>query len=525
MTESANTNLPELTVSELSNALKRTIETTYDHVRVRGELGRVTIARSGHMYADIKDDKAVLNTIMWKGQVSKLPFRPEEGLEVIATGRLSTYPGRSNYQLLADSLRPAGAGALMAMLEERKKKLAAEGLFDERHKKRLPFLPSVIGVVTSPTGAVIRDILHRVEGRFPVRVILWPALVQGDAAAGQIERAIRGFNAMTGANRPDVLIVGRGGGSIEDLWPFNEEAVVRAAFESDIPLISAVGHETDTTLIDYVSDARAPTPTGAAEIAVPVRADLQLNIDDLEQRNKRALSRHIRREGERVKAARLPRPERLLETKRQRFDTVAERLPRAANVLIAQRKSRLEAATAKLTTPERFVKEKAARLANATARLAAGLSQAASRKRITFTKTASRLRVEPLQVETRRARQALINVASRARPARQRILDRKSRALASEAKLLETLSYQATLQRGYAIVRTTDGRVLRTGDLAGREAQLDVTLSDKTIRVAPTGETSKPQTAPSPKIAPKTTKAAKVSPAASASKPDQGSLF
>ncbi|MEL6830782.1 MAG: exodeoxyribonuclease VII large subunit, partial [Pseudomonadota bacterium] len=278
MSEEAPSNQPEFTVSELSQALKRTIETAYDHVRIRGELGRVTIARSGHLYADIKDDKAVLNTVMWKGQVGRLSFRPEEGLEVIATGRLSTYPGRSNYQLIAEELRPAGAGALMALLEERKKKLAAEGLFDTAHKQPLPFLPETIGVVTSATGAVIRDILHRVRERFPVRVILWPVLVQGDRAAPQIEAAIRGFNQLQDANRPDVLIVGRGGGSIEDLWPFNEEAVVRAAFDSDIPLISAVGHETDTTLIDYVADARAPTPTGAAEIAVPVRSELSLSL-------------------------------------------------------------------------------------------------------------------------------------------------------------------------------------------------------------------------------------------------------
>ncbi|MEM7007040.1 MAG: exodeoxyribonuclease VII large subunit, partial [Pseudomonadota bacterium] len=252
MSDSTNTNLSELSVSELASSLKRTIETNFDYVRVRGELGRVTIARSGHMYADIKDDKAVLNTVMWKGQVNALSFRPEEGLEVVAEGRLSIYAGRSNYQLIASAMRPAGAGALMALLEERKKKLSAEGLFDPRHKKSLPFLPGVIGVVTSPTGAVIRDILHRVEDRFPVRVILWPALVQGELAAEQITAAIRGFNSMRG-EKPDVLIVGRGGGSIEDLWPFNEESVVRAAFESEIPLISAVGHETDTTLIDYVS--------------------------------------------------------------------------------------------------------------------------------------------------------------------------------------------------------------------------------------------------------------------------------
>jgi exodeoxyribonuclease VII large subunit len=260
MSETPASNDPAVSVSELAASLKRTIETNYDHVVVRGELGRVTIARSGHMYADIKDDKAVLNTVMWKGQVDRLPFRPEEGLEVIATGKLSIYAGRSNYQMIASSMRPAGAGALMALLEERKKKLAAEGLFAAEHKKTLPFLPRTIGVVTSPTGAVIRDILHRIRDRFPVRVIVWPALVQGDQAAAQVTAGIKGFNAMTGEDRPDVLIVARGGGSIEDLWPFNEESVVRAAFESEIPLISAVGHETDTTLIDYVSDARAPTP-------------------------------------------------------------------------------------------------------------------------------------------------------------------------------------------------------------------------------------------------------------------------
>jgi exodeoxyribonuclease VII large subunit len=516
MSDSPNTNLPELTVSELSNALKRTIETTYDHVRVRGELGRVTIARSGHMYADIKDDKAVLNTIMWKGQVNKLPFRPEEGLEVIATGRLSTYPGRSNYQLIADSLSPAGVGALMALLEERKKKLAAEGLFEAHHKKPLPFLPRTIGVVTSPTGAVIRDILHRVADRFPVRVILWPALVQGDNAAPQIEAAIRGFNAMTGINRPDVLIVGRGGGSIEDLWPFNEEAVVRAAFESDIPLISAVGHETDTTLIDYVSDARAPTPTVAAEIAVPVRADLQLNIADLVQRSKRALTRHTRRERERVNSARLPRPERLLETKRQRFDALVDRLPNAARTLVERQRNRLERLSAGLVSPKQVVREKRSILESATTRLGAGLKQAAARKRILFTKTASRLRPEPLQNETRRQREKLISIAVRARPARQRIVDKKARALASEAKLLETLSYQATLQRGYAIVKTETGQLLRTARDVSKAGRVNVTLSDGDVAMVPTG-------APPVRTPPKT-KAAKLSSAAS-KKTDQGSLF
>ncbi|MEL8055013.1 MAG: exodeoxyribonuclease VII large subunit [Pseudomonadota bacterium] len=499
MAESPTSNLQELSVSELSAALKRTVETAYDHVRVRGELGRVTIARSGHMYADIKDDKAVLNTVMWKGQVNRLNFRPEEGLEVIATGRLSTYPGRSNYQLIADGMRPAGAGALMALLEERKKKLAAEGLFDQAHKKPLPFLPRTVGVVTSPTGAVIRDILHRIRDRFPVRVILWPALVQGETAAPQIEAAIRGFNALQGPDRPGTLIVGRGGGSIEDLWPFNEEAVVRAAFESTIPLISAVGHETDTTLIDYVSDARAPTPTGAAEIAVPVRRDLQLQVGELDQRVKRALTRQTQRGRERLNATRLPRPERLLETKRQRLDALAERLPRAALMLVERRRGQLNAAAAKLISPKQIVQAKAAKLESLSGRLAGGLRQAVSRKQVSYTRVASRLRPEPLQADARRARHALKQTTVRARPALKRILERKSGQLASEAKLLDTLSYQATLNRGYAIVRDRDGHVLRGSKGVADGTALQVTLSDGDLDVVTTTGTPPPKSKSKPK--------------------------
>jgi exodeoxyribonuclease VII large subunit len=286
-------NMPEMTVSELANALKRRSRRATAFVRVRGELGRVVLAKSGHLYFDIKDEGATLNTIMWKGNASKLPFKPEEGLEVVAEGRLSTYPGRSNYQMIADKLRPAGLGALMQLLEERKKKLAAEGLFAPERKKPIPFLPAVIGVVTSPTGAVIRDILHRVRDRFPVHVLIWPALVQGEKAAAEVEAGIRGFNALKVGGaipRPDVIIVARGGGSIEDLWPFNEERVVRAVADSEIPLISAVGHETDTTLIDFVSDRRAPTPTGAAEMALPVRSELIAQVQTLGGRLTRRLT-------------------------------------------------------------------------------------------------------------------------------------------------------------------------------------------------------------------------------------------
>lgn len=504
MADSPASNMPELTVSELSSALKRTIETAYDHVRVRGELGRVTIARSGHMYADLKDDKAVLNTIMWKGQVSRLPFRPEEGLEVIATGRMSTYPGRSNYQLIADDMRPAGVGALMALLEERKKKLAAEGLFDQQHKKPLPFLPRTVGVVTSPTGAVIRDILHRIRDRFPVRVILWPALVQGDTAAPQITAAIRGFNAMTGADRPDVLIVGRGGGSIEDLWPFNEEDVVRAAFESEIPLISAVGHETDTTLIDFVSDARAPTPTGAAEIAVPVRSDLQLQIGDMEQRLKRALVRYIKRGQDRIEANRLPPPNRLLDAKRQRYDAVADRLPSAVRTLVQRNRAKLDTISAGLISPKQIVSAKLAKLENLSTRLGSGLASAASRKRIAFAKTASRLRPEPVAADAKRARTALTDAARRARPALNRIWEAKQTALSAQAKLLETLSYQATLDRGYAIVRDDKGKVLRTAQAVTASSHVDLTLSDGTVSLTPSGQAAAPTPSRPPKTKPKT---------------------
>ncbi|MGI3187389.1 exodeoxyribonuclease VII large subunit, partial [Nioella aestuarii] len=283
-------NAPEFTVSEISGAVKRTIEGNFSHVRVRGEVGRLSRPRSGHIYLDLKDDRSVLASVIWKGVSSRLATQPEEGMEVIATGRLTTFPGQSKYQLVIEDIRPAGMGALMAMLEKRRAALAAEGLFDEARKQKLPFLPEVIGVVTSPSGAVIRDILHRLRDRFPRKVLIWPVAVQGAKCAPEVAAAIRGFNAFPAGRlpRPDLIIVARGGGSLEDLWGFNEEAVVRAAAESEIPLISAVGHETDTTLIDHASDRRAPTPTAAAEMAVPVRLDLLNWVGDQGARATRA---------------------------------------------------------------------------------------------------------------------------------------------------------------------------------------------------------------------------------------------
>jgi exodeoxyribonuclease VII large subunit len=322
-------NSPALTVSELSGSLKRTIETAFGHVRVRGEISGFKRHSSGHCYFTLKDENACIDAVVWRTNAIALAFTPEDGAEVIATGKLTTYPGRSKYQIVVERMELAGEGALLALLERRRKALAAEGLFATERKRTLPLLPRVIGIVTSPTGAVIRDILHRLEDRFPTHVILWPVPVQGEGAAAKIAAAIRAFPSI--APRPDLLIVARGGGSIEDLWPFNEEEVVRAAAESPIPLISAVGHETDTTLIDFASDLRAPTPTAAAEFAVPVRSDLLAQIGELTHRARHCLARRAERCRERydLTVCRWPEPAGLFAPAAQRIDELSERLPRS----------------------------------------------------------------------------------------------------------------------------------------------------------------------------------------------------
>ncbi|MFC0207865.1 exodeoxyribonuclease VII large subunit, partial [Chelativorans intermedius] len=320
-------NVAEFSVSEISQALKRTVEDAFGHVRVRGEVsGYRGPHASGHCYFALKDERARLEAVIWRGTFSKLRFQPQEGLEVVATGKLSTYPGSSKYQIIIDAIEPAGAGALMALLEERKRKLAAEGLFAQERKRPLPFMPRVIGVVTSPTGAVIRDIIHRITDRFPVHVLVWPVRVQGETTGDEVSAAVAGFNALERDGpipRPDLLIVARGGGSLEDLWGFNDEAVVRAVAASQIPVISAVGHETDWTLIDLAADRRAPTPTGAAEMAVPVKAELEADLARLAARLKAAISRDVerRRQGLRAVARALPSPDQLFALPRRRFDT------------------------------------------------------------------------------------------------------------------------------------------------------------------------------------------------------------
>ncbi|MBB6124505.1 exodeoxyribonuclease VII large subunit [Sphingobium subterraneum] len=338
--EPVGDNAPPLSVSELSAALKRTVEDRFGHVRLRGEISGYKRAASGHVYLCLKDDNAIIDGVMWKGAAGRLAFAPQDGIEVVVTGKLTTYPGRSKYQIVIDRMELAGEGALMQLLDKLKRQLAGEGLFDADRKVPLPFLPRVIGVVTSPTGAVIRDILHRLEDRCPTHVLLWPVLVQGEGAAAQIAAAVRGFDAMATGGvipRPDLVIVARGGGAIEDLWAFNEEAVVRAVAECSIPIISAVGHETDTTLCDFAADVRAPTPTAAAEIAVPVRAELLATLTELGLRGGRAARRGLEHRRERLTmlARLLPSPEAVLAIQRQRSDDLGERLGRALRHRVA----------------------------------------------------------------------------------------------------------------------------------------------------------------------------------------------
>ena len=320
-----------LSVFELSQQIKACVEDKFGWVRVRGEIGRVSRPASGHIYLDLKDDKAQLAAVIWKGQLAQLAHKPEQGLEVICSGRLTTYGGQSRYQLIIESLVPAGKGALMALIEARRKKLAQRGLFDEAKKKALPFLPERIGVITSPSGAVIRDILHRVKERFARHILIWPVQVQGTKCAEEVAKAIDGMNQLPIHIKPDLLIVARGGGSLEDLQGFNEEAPIFAASRSNIPLISAIGHETDHTLLDLVADRRAPTPTAAAEMAVPVRLDLQAQLHDLTQRKIRACQTHIKNRSEKLNdiKARLQRATDMINNLQQRVDDLTRHLPAA----------------------------------------------------------------------------------------------------------------------------------------------------------------------------------------------------
>ena len=433
-------NAPAYTVSELAFALKRTLETAYGFVRLRGEISKVTAHSSGHIYLDIKDERACISGVVWKTQARSLSMRPQTGLEVIVTGRITTYPGRSQYQIIIETMAPAGVGALLAQLERLKAKLADEGLFDPSRKRPLPTNPSVVGVITSPTGAVIRDILHRIRDRWPCRVVVWPTVVQGDAAASQVRSAIEGFGALPEDGpipRPQVIIVARGGGSIEDLWPFNDEALARAAAVSPIPLISAVGHETDTTLIDFVSDRRAPTPTAAAEMATPVLAELAAQLAGCERRLITGGARQLEQARTRLSAAvrGLPRPQELLALTSQRLDIAAGRL------------------SASLA---RNVGAHAQALAGPAAALKPGLLE------------------RPLEIK----RVRLAEVGARLAPLLTRRLEREAERLGSLEKLRLSLNPDGPLARGFARVRASDGALVRSAKALARGEKVDLVFAD-----------------------------------------------
>ncbi|HJS33261.1 MAG TPA: exodeoxyribonuclease VII large subunit [Alphaproteobacteria bacterium] len=470
-------NLPEYTVSEISAAVKRTVEDNFGWVRVRGEVSRPTIPGSGHCYLRLKDENAVLDAVIWKGTLARLGMRPEEGMEVVCTGRLTTYPGKSSYQLVVDRMELAGEGALLKLIEDRKKKLAAEGLFDLARKKKLPRLPEVIGVVTSPTGAVIRDILHRLNDRFPRRVLLWPVAVQGEGAAEQIAAAIAGFNMLAPGGkvpRPDVLIVARGGGSLEDLMAFNEEIVVRAAAASDIPLISAVGHETDTTLIDFAASVRAPTPTAAAEMAVPVRAELLADLLKDARRLVNALQRRVTEGRARLEglARALGDPRRVIEERAQRLDERGERLRLAFANLLHRRIALIAELGARLPHPRIVVDRARQRAADLAARLAASRLGA--------------LRTIAQGLERTREFQ------ERAQRAMRRGLTDRGRDATRLAQLLESFSYQRVLERGFVLVHDPDGRAVTSAATARRERELALRFGDGEIGVRVEAEAARP---------------------------------
>jgi exodeoxyribonuclease VII large subunit len=531
-------NAPEFTVSELSSALRRTVEDAYGHVRVRGEISGFRGAHSsGHCYFALKDENAKIEAVIWKSALYRMRFKPQEGLEVIATGKLTTYPGSSKYQIVIEALEPAGIGALMALMEERKKKLAAEGLFDEARKQILPWLPEVIGVVTSPTGAVIRDILHRLEDRFPRRVLVWPVKVQGDGSAEQIATAIRGFNALPEAGRiprPDLLIVARGGGSLEDLWSFNEEIVVRAAADSLIPLISAVGHETDITLIDFAADKRAPTPTAAAEMAVPVRSELLVEVSALARRTFVCWQRgqEGRRNELRAAARALPAAGELLAIPRQRLDGSAAALPRGLKANTHAHFRRFAAAGARLTL--RVLRGQVAqadhRLVVSGERLSHCARSLLRQRRDRYAGLAVRLKASKLSNALAqrqiiaRDRERTLRLAERARRALATAMQRLEARVAHSGQLLGALSYRGVLARGFALVRDEEGHAVHTAASVGPGAPLSIEFADG--RVGATADTDRP-VVPAPASPPKpATKEPKTSTPKRVAKPvDQGSLF
>ncbi|WP_420860789.1 exodeoxyribonuclease VII large subunit [Algirhabdus cladophorae] len=506
-------NTPEYSVSEISGAVKKALEGAFGRVRVRGEIGRVVQARSGHLYYDVKDDRNVLNCTTWKGQAARLSVRPEEGMEVIVTGKLSAFGPQSRYNLNVDEMTVAGEGALLAMLEKRKAALKAEGLFDPARKRPIPFLPNVIGVITSPSGAVIRDILHRLRDRFPRHVLIWPVAVQGKACAPEVARAIAGFNALGPLDpipRPDLLIVARGGGAIEDLWGFNEEAVARAAAASQIPLISAVGHETDTTLIDFVSDKRAPTPTAAAEMAVPVRMELLAWVEEQDARLKRSVLSAVRQRQQRLGdvSRGLGTPAALIQGAQQRFDQWDGRLPKALTAAVARKQLQLteRAGALKPSLLGRPIAADLRRVQDRAERLRPAMQRINQMKAQRLSDVGQRLRLEVLQRDTAQKARDLDVMLKRLQGVGVRRLRQAQDRLAGLERLRESLGPNETLARGYAIVRG-DGAVVTNAKAAKAAQSLEVEFSDGRVALGEAVTTAKAKRR------------------SSTPKPDQGSLF
>lgn len=488
-TSDATSNVAEFSVSEISGQVKRMVEDAFGRVRVRGEIGRVSRPASGHIYFDLKDDRAVLAAVTWKGAAAKLAHRPEEGMEVVATGKLTTFPGSSKYQIIVDQIEPAGAGALMALLEERKKKLEAEGLFAPERKQLLPYMPMTIGVVTSPTGAVIRDILHRISDRFPIRVVVWPVRVQGETTGTEVSNAVSGFNALSPDGpvpRPDVLIVARGGGSVEDLWGFNDEAVVRAVAASMIPVVSAVGHETDWTLVDLAADVRAPTPTGAAEIIVPVKADLEAHLATLGARLRSGLQRNMEAARTGLKAASrgLPSPDSLFALQSQRFDSAASGLSRGLISVVRQKSVSFERVSGKLglSLLSAPVERKKQQLVYVQRRQdqAINLSLDIRRNRLNQARLTANLLAPGISGAGQRLGYAARSLARSGGNG----LETARQRLHQAHRLLQSYSHAKTLERGFALVRDENGKVITRAVNVKKSKAYSVEFADGAVDVA-----------------------------------------
>ena len=484
----ATSNALEVTVTELSSKLKKTVEDTFGYVRVRGEIsGFRGPHSSGHCYFSLKDERARLEAVIWRGQAAKLKHMPEEGLEVIASGKLTTYPGSSKYQIVIDNLEPAGAGALMALLEERRKKLAAEGLFDPARKQLLPFMPKVIGVITSPTGAVIRDILHRISDRYPVHVIVWPVRVQGETSGREVANGIYQFNQIPDDGsgplaRPDVIIVARGGGSLEDLWGFNDEVLVRSAAASMIPVISAVGHETDWTLIDHVADWRAPTPTAAAEKAVPVKAELEATLADLSARLRGSISRLYQKGHSDLRSVSrgLKTPDNLLAMPRRQFDEASGRLGRSLQTRVHLARNRFVQGGNRLSPSSltRLISLHRERFSGLEPRGRRAVATAFQTRRERLNSAARLVRPEPLEKQIQTAMQSLNRLDTQLKNRLSDDLSVKRQRLDRNQRLLKSLSYQGVLDRGYAVIRNADDKPLNGISSIKAGAGLTIEMQD-----------------------------------------------